>query len=47
MGTKYKKMENEFDYYLIEGDSNYASPLLMNDDEINSGGTTFLLERAD
>jgi hypothetical protein len=33
---------NEFDYYLIEGDGKYASPLLKNDDEINSGGTAFL-----
>ena len=33
---------NEFDYYLIESDDNFMSPLLMNDDEINSGGTMFL-----
>ena len=33
---------NEFDYYLIASDNNYMSPLLMNDDSINSGGTMFL-----
>ena len=33
---------NEFDYYLIEGDNNFMSPLLMNDDGKNSGGTMFL-----
>ena len=33
---------NEFDYYLIESDNNFMSPLLMNDDKINSGGTMFL-----
>jgi hypothetical protein len=35
-------MNNEFEYYLIESDGKYASPLLMNDDEVNSGGTAFL-----
>jgi hypothetical protein len=35
-------MNNEFDYYLIERDGNCMSPLLMNDDEMNSGGTMFL-----
>ena len=33
---------NEFDYYLIERDNKFMSPLLINDDEINSGGTMFL-----
>ena len=33
---------NEFDYYLIERDNNFMSPLLMNDDENNPGGTMFL-----
>jgi hypothetical protein len=33
---------NEFDYYLIERDGNYMSPLLMDNDEINSDGTAFL-----
>ncbi len=42
-------MNNEFDYYLIESAPNCQSPLLMNDDEINSGGTMFLrrMERVD
>jgi hypothetical protein len=35
-------MANDFDYYLIERDNNCMSPLLMNDDKINSGGTMFL-----
>ncbi|MDL2305080.1 hypothetical protein LJC72_07045 [Bacteroides sp. OttesenSCG-928-D19] len=35
-------MTTEFDYYLIEGDNNYMSPLLMNDDEVDSEGTLFL-----
>lgn len=35
---------NEFEYYLIESDYNYMSPLLRNDDYKNSGGTTFLDE---
>ena len=33
---------NEFDYYLIARDGKFTSPLLMNDDEINSGGIAFL-----
>lgn len=37
-------MNNEFDYYLIGSDGNYTSPLLMNDDEVNSGGTAFLID---
>ena len=32
----------EFDYYLIESDENYLSPLLMNDDDVESGATAFL-----
>jgi hypothetical protein len=35
-------MANDFDYYLIGRDNKFMSPLLMNDDEINSGGTAFL-----
>jgi hypothetical protein len=35
-------MSNEFEYYLIEGDNKFMSPLLMNDDKINSDGTMFL-----
>ena len=35
---------NEFDYYLIERDRKFTSPLLMNDDEINSGGIMFLYD---
>ena len=40
---------NEFEYYLVKSDNNFMSPLLMNDDEINSGGTMFLrrLQRVD
>ena len=40
---------NEFDYYLIERDNKFMSPLLINNDEINSGGTMFLrrLQRVD
>ena len=33
---------NEFEYYLITRDGKFASPLLMNDDNVNSGGTMFL-----
>ncbi|MDR2890026.1 MAG: hypothetical protein LBV18_00180 [Alistipes sp.] len=33
---------NEFEYYLIERDGKYASPLLMNDDEFDEDGTMFL-----
>jgi hypothetical protein len=35
-------MENEFEYYLIERDGKYQSPLLMNDDEFDEDGTMFL-----
>ena len=35
---------NGFDYFMIESDGNFTSPLLMNDDEINSGGTAFLID---
>ena len=42
-------MNNEFDYYLIESNSEFTSPLLRNDDEENSGGTMFLrkMQRVD
>lgn len=33
---------NEFDYYLINNDPNYQSPLLLNDDEEDDSGTAFL-----
>jgi hypothetical protein len=33
---------NEFEYYLIESDSNYTSPVLMNDDDVDDCGTDFL-----
>jgi hypothetical protein len=33
---------NEFEYYLIERDGKYQSPLLMNDDKLNPSGTMFL-----
>ena len=33
---------NEFEYYLIESDNNFMSPLLMNDDKIDDSGTAFL-----
>jgi hypothetical protein len=35
-------MENEFDYYLIESDNNFMSPLLMNNDDVDDCGTDFL-----
>ena len=33
---------NEFDYYLIERDNKFMSPLLMENDEVNSDGVAFL-----
>lgn len=33
---------NTFDYYLIESDGAFDSPLLVNDDDTNPGGTMFL-----
>ena len=38
---------NEFDYYLIQRDNSFMSPLLRNNDDVNPSGTMFLrnLER--
>ena len=33
---------NEFEYYLVKSDNNFMSPLLMNDDNVDSEGTDFL-----